>query len=74
MVHSEIFLDMATVIMENETVSGEKVTIKVHPRSISKMRGLKNSNVDTLKKKFRLQSLKIVPDSSLEEDKLALLL
>jgi histone acetyltransferase (RNA polymerase elongator complex component) len=74
MVHSEIFLDMATAIMENETVSGEKVTIKVHPRSISKMRGLKNSNVDTLKKKFRLQSLKIVPDSSLEEDKLALLL
>jgi histone acetyltransferase (RNA polymerase elongator complex component) len=73
MVHSEIFLDMATAIMENKAVSRETVTIKVHPRSISKMRGLKNRNVETLKKKFRLQSLEIVPDPSLEEDALFLL-
>jgi histone acetyltransferase (RNA polymerase elongator complex component) len=73
MVHSEIFLDMATAIMENKAVSRETVTIKVHPRSISKMRGLKNRNVETLKKKFRLQSLKIVPDPSLAEDALFLL-
>jgi len=72
MVHSEIFLDMATTIMENKAISRETVTIKVHPRSISKMRGLKNRNVETLKKKFRLQSLKIVPDPSLAEDQLAI--
>ena len=72
MVHSEIFLDMATAIMENKTVSRKTVTIQVHPRSISKIRGLKNRNVETLKKKFHLQSLKIVPDPSLAEDQLAI--
>ena len=70
LIHSEIFLDMATAIMENKAVSRETVTIKVHPRSISKMRGMKNSNVEILKKRFKLQSLKIVPDPSLGEDSL----
>jgi histone acetyltransferase (RNA polymerase elongator complex component) len=70
MVHSKIFLDMATAIIEKKAVFRETLTIKVHPRSISKMRGLKNSNVETLKKRFRLQSLKIAPDPSLAEDQL----
>ncbi|MDH4204345.1 MAG: radical SAM protein [Desulfobacteraceae bacterium] len=72
MVHSKIFLDMATAIMENKAVSRNTVTLKVHPKSISKMRGMKNSNVETLKKTFQLQSLKIVPDSSLAEDSLSI--
>jgi len=72
LVHSEIFLDMATEIMKAEGVSRDTVSLKVHPRSISKMRGMKNRNVETLKKRFKLQSLKIVPNPSLGEDKLAL--
>ena len=72
MVHSEIFLDMATEIMENKAFYQDTVTLKVHPHSISKMRGLKNKNVNALKKRFQLQSLNIVPDPSLGEDKLAL--
>ena len=72
LVHSEIFLDMATEIMENKAFSQDTVTLKVHPKSISKMMGLKNKNVNALKKRFQLQSLKIVPDPTLGEDKLAL--
>ena len=72
MVHSKIFLDMATEIMGNKAVFQDTVTLKVHPKSISKMRGMKNSNVETLKKRFQLQSLKIVPDSSLAEDSLSI--
>jgi histone acetyltransferase (RNA polymerase elongator complex component) len=72
LVHSEIFLDMATAIMEAERVSRDTISLKVHPRSISKMRGIKNCNVKTLKNRFQLQSLKIVPDPSLDEDKLVL--
>jgi histone acetyltransferase (RNA polymerase elongator complex component) len=71
LVHSEIFLDMATEIMENKLGSQNTVTLTVHPKSISKMRGLKNKNVNALKNKFQLQSLKIVPDPSLGEDRLA---
>jgi histone acetyltransferase (RNA polymerase elongator complex component) len=72
LVHSEIFLDMATAILEKEKIFHDKITLNVHPHSISKMRGLKNKNVNSLKIKFQLQSLNIVPDPSLGEDKLAL--
>jgi histone acetyltransferase (RNA polymerase elongator complex component) len=71
MVHSKIFLDMATEIIEAKKDCRDTVSIKVHPRSISKMRGMKNGNVETLKRKFRLKSLKIVPDFSLNEGQLA---
>ena len=64
------FMDMAAEVMENRSAFEDTVTIKVHPRSISKMRGLKNKNVDTLQKRFHIQSLKIVPDTSLPEDRL----
>lgn len=70
MVHSKIFLDMATSLMEAEKGSCDKITIKVHPRSISKMRGLKNKNVEGLKRKFQIKSIEIIPDLSLAEDKL----
>jgi histone acetyltransferase (RNA polymerase elongator complex component) len=74
MVHSAIFLDMAVAIMGSEKISHDTAILKVHPRSISKMRGLKNMNMDILKTKFHIQSLRIIPDSSIAEDKPALLL
>jgi len=70
MVHSKIFLDMATSIMEAEKGSCDKITIKVHPRSISKMGGLKNKNLEILKRKFQIKSFEIIPDLTLAEDKL----
>lgn len=70
MVHSEIFMDMAVSIMEAKNGSCDRITINVHPRSISKMRGLKNKNVESLKNKFQIKSLEIIPDFSLTEDKL----
>jgi len=70
MVHSKIFLDMATSIMEAEKGSCDKITIKVHPRSISKMGGLKNKNLEILKRKFQIKSLEIIPDLTLAENKL----
>jgi hypothetical protein len=63
-------MDMAAEVMEKQRAFEDTVTIKVHPRSISKMRGLKNKNVDALQKRFHIKYLKIVPDSSLPEDRL----
>ena len=71
MVHSEIFLDMATATLKAERECHKTITIKVHPRSISKMRGLKNENVETLKSKFHIKSLEIIPDPTIAEDRLA---
>ncbi len=55
MVHSEIFMDMAASLLEAERGSCDKIIINVHPRSISKMRGLKNKNVESLEKKISNQ-------------------
>jgi histone acetyltransferase (RNA polymerase elongator complex component) len=68
LVFSEIFLDRATLLLKKNIPLSDTITIRVHPRSIPKMRGLKNSNIDILKKKFRIKSLKIVPDTGLAED------
>jgi len=70
MVHSKIFLDMATAVLKDMKGGHDTVTIKVHPHSISKMRGMENSNVTTLKKRFQIRFLKIGSDSSLDEDRL----
>jgi len=70
LVFSRIFLDMATAILESEVSVRNEVCIKVHPRAISKMRGLKNKNIETLKRKYNIKSIKIIPDTSLTEDSL----
>ncbi len=72
MVHSAIFLDRAVAVMKAERWSHDTAVFKVHPRSISKMRGLNNQNVDILKKKFHLRSIRIIPDPSVSEDQPAL--
>jgi histone acetyltransferase (RNA polymerase elongator complex component) len=70
LVYSEIFLDKAISAIETVNPKGPAVTLHVHPRSVSKMRGLKNVNITRLNKKFPLQSVEIVPDHSLKEDQL----
>ena len=70
LVHSEIFLDMAVAAIESTDELGQKLTISVHPRSISKMRGLKNWNIDKLKKRYQFKSVAVVPDSSILENEL----
>ena len=84
LVYSEIFLDVATSIIESGLESNkipsnkssppnkssiDTITIKVHPRSISKMRGLKNKNIEKLKERFNIKYLKIIPDTAIENDK-----
>ena len=70
LVFSRVFLDMATAILNSEKYAQGEIIIKVHPRSISKMRGLKNRNIETLKRKFNIQSIKVIPEPSLAENSL----
>jgi histone acetyltransferase (RNA polymerase elongator complex component) len=71
LVYSEIFLDMAMSAIKSARLQGDRIGLHVHPRSVSKMRGLKNGNLIKLRQKFHLQSIEIVPDDSLNEDQLA---
>lgn len=69
LVYSEIFLDRAEACLKANQIfkisSGGTISIKVHPQSISRMRGLKNKNIKILKSKFQIQSIKIIPDQSM---------
>jgi histone acetyltransferase (RNA polymerase elongator complex component) len=68
LVFSRIFLDMATSILNSKKYDQNEITLKVHPRSISHMRGLKNTNIKILKKKFNIKSIKIIPEMSVAKE------
>jgi histone acetyltransferase (RNA polymerase elongator complex component) len=70
MVYSEIFLDMAASTIESTESLSDGIAIYVNPRSVSKMRGLKNTNVERLKKRYHFKFIEVVPDSSLVRDEL----
>ena len=70
LVHCEIFLDTAMSTIEAANSLKDTLTIFVHPRSISKMRGLKNSNIEKLKERYQFKSIAVVPDSSLAVEEL----
>jgi hypothetical protein len=70
MVHCGIFLDKAILAIESANSLKETLTIFVNPRSISKMRGLNNSNIKMLQSRFQLTSLSIKSDASIPEESL----
>jgi len=70
LVFSQIFLDMAMSIFNSKKYAQDEIIIKVHPRSISKMKGLKNRNIEILKRKFNIKSIKIISEPSMAEDNL----
>lgn len=72
LVYSAIFLDAASAALKSGKTKGGTVALYVHPRSISKMRGLENKNIHILKEKFKLKSVKVIPDGSLGQDELQL--
>jgi histone acetyltransferase (RNA polymerase elongator complex component) len=68
LVYSEIFYDNALAAIKSAGIVNNSITIFVNPRSISKMRGLKNSNIKRLKKQFRFDLVEVKPDASLAAD------
>jgi histone acetyltransferase (RNA polymerase elongator complex component) len=70
MVHSEIFLDKASAELASLTTPIHKAAIFVHPNSMPKMRGLKNANIKRLKEKYRINSIELLPDNSLQRNAL----
>ena len=72
LVHSEIFLDKAQSEIESTGFAKNTLTIFVNPRSVSKMRGLNNSNIEKLKNRFQLTSVVVKPDLSLGEEDIRL--
>jgi histone acetyltransferase (RNA polymerase elongator complex component) len=70
LVYSEIFLGKAIAELESSNSTGKTITLHVHPRSVSKMKGLKGENIKKLNQNFHFKSIEIVPEDSLREDQL----
>lgn len=70
LVHSEIFLDKASSVIESQNARHETISISVHPRSVSKMRGIRNRNMEILKNRFHIRSIRVVSDVSIGEEEL----
>jgi len=73
LVYSEIYLDRAAELLRTFSGSTEQIVLAVHPRHIPEMRGMKNQNVEILKKMFAIDLLRIVPDENAEEGEIRIL-
>jgi hypothetical protein len=68
LVHSAIFLDNMIAALRSESVLPEDIIIKVHPKNVSELRGLKNHNIAKIKSMFDLKSVRVISDLSLPPD------
>ena len=72
LVHSEIFLDHAITVLKSAQIHDNGIIIGVHPKNLSKMRGLKNENIRILQTQFGFKSVDIIPDATIADDGLVI--
>jgi histone acetyltransferase (RNA polymerase elongator complex component) len=72
LVHSEIFFDKTVSALKSKGIHEGRIVIRIHPRNISKLRGLKNENIRKLGARFHLKVIDIIPDTNVAEDALIL--
>ena len=73
LVFSSIFLDMAVEILKKKKHNKKKITIEVHKKNISTMRGIKNSNIKSLQSIFKIEDIKIKSSSNVSIDEIVVL-
>ena len=66
LVFSSLFLDRAIKTLKTKKTKKKNVTIFVHNKNISTMRGIKNSNIKILKKMFGLEEIQVKTDSKIK--------
>jgi histone acetyltransferase (RNA polymerase elongator complex component) len=62
LVHGAVFLDRAAQAFEAQPGLSKKVTLKVSPKDLSKLLGLKKENLKHLIKRFGLEELRVMAD------------
>jgi len=73
LVYAELFLDKARSLLQNLENNPESITLQIHPRSLSRLQGIRNRNIQILKNEFSLHSIAIVTDDSMAENELKVL-
>jgi len=67
LVHSAIFLDRAIGAFERQPGLSKKVTLKVYPKDLSKLLGLKKENIKHIVKRFHLEELRVIADTAVAQ-------
>lgn len=70
LVHAACFLDKASRAIEAQKGALGRVTIRAHPRDVSKVRGIKNQNVMELTRRFDLPALEVLADPGVPRETL----
>jgi len=68
LVYSEVMRDRIVSQLRSEVPPCDEITITVHSRHISQVRGDKNKNIRFIAGRFNLTGIKVVADNSLEMD------
>ena len=70
LVYSEIFLDGVKRLMASDNRQCKTLDIRVHPRNVSRMQGMKNENIRKLNRLFHLKSVSIVSDPGIANNEM----
>jgi histone acetyltransferase (RNA polymerase elongator complex component) len=66
LVYSALFYDNAAKAIAAMDHLPEEIELKVHPKNVSKMRGVRNENLKKLSRQFGLDSIRVYSDPSLQ--------
>lgn len=72
LVYSEIFMDRVLSHLNHRRSGVDAISIKLHPRNTSHLRGLNNQNIKQLKKTFLLKTVQIISDFKCPTDQLVI--
>jgi histone acetyltransferase (RNA polymerase elongator complex component) len=70
LVHSAVFLDRAAKALAEAKPKARRVALGVHPRAVSKLKGLRGDNIRQLVERFDLEEIRVFPDPLLAENTL----
>jgi histone acetyltransferase (RNA polymerase elongator complex component) len=70
LVYAALFLEAARRALRIRRPLHDRVTLSVHPKNISRLRGLKNANIIALANEFDIAAVDVVGDAALAPDEL----
>jgi histone acetyltransferase (RNA polymerase elongator complex component) len=71
LVHAAVFFDKAVALVEKMERIPDRITLRVTPDDLPKLRGLHNGNIKELMHRFHFKQLSVVPDTTMTKDTVA---
>jgi flagellar biosynthesis/type III secretory pathway protein FliH len=62
-----VFLDAVSAALATAPIAAAVVTLRVNPRSESKLRGMANANIGILRERFELDTVQVAADPTVGE-------